>query len=191
MPAPSRRHTNQDFASSMSLLLAEIGFAGIMLYLFIGNVGDRFEKGVSEQLPIYRYEVSTDTIFLPASHVLHLELPVGGDVYCEGKRIKLEQLPKLVERHLYRAIGKDTIFFVSLRTERAAAYSVYLAVKDIVLAQQRDYLNELSLQSFREPYSEDMPFYQRKLLGQKQCLEMMEQLPDADEDRLQVVYRRI
>jgi hypothetical protein len=189
MSSRSHRHTNQDFASKIGLLFAELGLIGVMAYMFLGNVEGQFIKGIAERLPPYQYEEPIDTIFLPAGHVLHLELPVGNDLFCEGKRIKLKQLPSLVERHLYRSIDKDTIFFVSLRTERAAAYPTYIAVKDILLAQQYDRLNELSLQNFGEPYSTDMPFSQRKALRKQLDLGLSEWMPDEGRERLKMLRR--
>ncbi|TXF91457.1 hypothetical protein FUA23_01825 [Neolewinella aurantiaca] len=125
-------------------------------------------------MPYYNYEISSDTLFIPASHILHLDLIVENRIYCEGKHIELIQLEDLVNNHLYRAIDKDTIFFVSLHSERAATYETYLAVKDVVLTQQKGRLNELSLQIFGEPYSSDMHVSRKRILRQQLELGLLE-----------------
>lgn len=159
---------------------------GIMTFTSIGRV-DSLDQGIMERMPAYQYEVSPDTIYLPAGHVLHLELTGGSLLRCEGKLIDLHQLPNMVERHLYQAIKQDTIYFVSLRTARTASYSTYLSVKNIVLAQRNDRMNELSLQIAGEPYTDDMPSSYRKAIHIRLELGLLEWVPDESGIKLRMI----
>lgn len=179
MPTPSRRHTNADFAGRIQLLLAEIGLMGVLAYMFIGTPAVQL-TGISTRLPPYQYEITEDTIFIPAKHILHLQLTGQQRIVCEGKPVSLPELTQLIERHLYQAIAQDTIYFVSLRTAREANYRTYIDVRDAILRQQADRKNELSLRWFNRVYSEDAPYAQRKKISEALELHLIEWEPQRD-----------
>lgn len=179
MPAPSRRHTNADFAGRMQLLLAEIGLMGVLAYLFIGIPAEQL-TGLSTRLPPYQYEITNDTVFIPSNHILHIQLASQRSIVCEGNPVSLPELTQLLERHLYQSISQDTIYFVSLRTSRDANYRIYVDVRDAIRHQQTDRLNELSLRWFNQEYSEDAPYAQWKKINEALELRLIEWEPQRD-----------
>lgn len=156
MPKTSRRHSNGDFAQSVSLLFSDLLLSGILGMVMMG-LSPYEDMGISATLAPHFYETE-DTLKIPTTAILHLDIDAASQLYVDSTVYGYPQAEATICRYLESRVWQKKNAYLWIRVDRKARYHSYLALRDAIKRAERVLMDEKSIELYGEPFTEDFPF---------------------------------
>lgn len=160
----SRNRMNPEInASSM----ADIAFLLLIFFLVTTTIAE--DKGILVKLPPWSEE-EPDITRLKTRNVYSVLVNAQNELLVRGERVELRSLRENTKEFISNPQRREdyaespTRAIISLKNDRGTNYETYLQVYNELKAAYTELWNELSLRKYGVPYSEEMPFAQRKAI---------------------------
>ncbi len=160
----SRNRMNPEInASSM----ADIAFLLLIFFLVTTTIAE--DKGILVKLPPWSEE-EPDITRLKTRNVYSVLVNAQNELLVRGERMGLDMLRENTKEFISNPQQREdyaespTRAIISLKNDRGTNYETYLQVYNELKAAYTELWNDLSLRKYGVPYSEEMPFAQRKAI---------------------------
>jgi biopolymer transport protein ExbD len=147
------RMKNEINAGSM----ADIAFLLLIFFLVTTTIVE--DKGILVKLPPWSDE-EPDITKLKTRNVYSVLVNAQDQLLVRGEPLRIAQLRENAKEFIESP--KNAI--ISLKNDRGTSYEAYLGVYNELKAAYAELWTELSQSRYGEPYSDDMPFAQRKAI---------------------------
>lgn len=142
------------------------------------------DKGISVKLPPWSEE-EPDITKLKARNILKITVDAQNKIYVNGKETKVEELTARAKVFIANPEGHPDLAesprkaIVSLKNERGTNYKEYLAAYNALKAAYHELWDELSQRKYGIPYSDDMPYDQKRAIREEIPFVLSEAEPTA------------
>lgn len=157
------RMKNEINAGSM----ADIAFLLLIFFLVTTTIVE--DKGILVKLPPWSDE-EPDITQLKTRNVYSVLVNAQDQLLVRGEPVRIGQLRENAKEFIMNPSRRDdlaespTNAIISLKNDRGTSYEAYLNVYNELKGAYAELWNALSEARYGEPYSDDMPFAQRKAI---------------------------
>lgn len=142
------------------------------------------DKGISVKLPPWSEE-EPDITKLKTRNVLKITVDAQNKIYVNGKETKVEDLTARAKAFIANPEGHPDLAesprkaIVSLKNERGTNYKEYLEAYNALKTAYYELWDELSQRKYGVPYSDDMPYNQKRAIREEIPFVLSESEPTA------------
>ncbi|NJB86321.1 biopolymer transport protein ExbD [Lewinella marina] len=157
------RMNNEINAGSM----ADIAFLLLIFFLVTTTIAE--DKGILVKLPPWSDE-EPDITKLKERNVFSVLVNAQNQLLVRDEPARIGELRERAKEFIMNPTRRPDLAegprnaIISLKNDRGTDYETYLAVYNELKGAYDDLWNEESLKRYGEPYSEEMPFAQRKAI---------------------------
>lgn len=157
------RMKNEINAGSM----ADIAFLLLIFFLVTTTIVE--DKGILVKLPPWSDE-EPDITQLKERNVYSVLVNAQDQLLVRGQSMQVGDLRENAKEFIMNPAKRPDLSespknaIISLKNDRGTSYEVYLSVYNELKGAYAELWDELSLARYGEPYSEEMPFSQRKAI---------------------------
>lgn len=163
MARSKSRMSNEINAGSM----ADIAFLLLIFFLVTTTIVE--DKGIVVKLPPWSEE-EPDITKLNKRNVFAVLVNANNQLLVRGELADIKELKERTKEFIANPYNREdlaeapTKAIISLKNDRGTKYETYLAVYNELKAAYNELWNELAMQRYGVPYSEDIPVaYQRAI----------------------------
>ena len=157
------RMNNEINAGSM----ADIAFLLLIFFLVTTTIAE--DKGILVKLPPWSDE-EPDITKLKERNVFSVLVNANNELLVREEPARIGELRERAKEFIMNPSNRPDLAegpknaIISLKNDRGTDYDTYLAVYNELKGAYDDLWDELSQRRYGEPYSEEMPFAQRKAI---------------------------
>ena len=157
------RMNNEINAGSM----ADIAFLLLIFFLVTTTIAE--DKGILVKLPPWSDE-EPDITKLKERNVFSVLVNAQNDLLVRDEPARIGELRERAKEFIMNPANRPDLAegpknaIISLKNDRGTDYDTYLAVYNELKGAYDELWDELSQRRYGEPYSEEMPFAQRKAI---------------------------
>jgi biopolymer transport protein ExbD len=147
--------------------MADIAFLLLIFFLVTTTIVE--DKGILVKLPPWSDE-EPDITKLKTRNVYSVLVNAQDQLLVRGEPLRIAQLRENAKEFIANPNKRENLSespknaIISLKNDRGTSYEAYLGVYNELKAAYAELWTELSQSRYGEPYSDDMPFAQRKAI---------------------------
>ena len=147
--------------------MADIAFLLLIFFLVTTTIAE--DKGILVKLPPWSDE-EPDITKLKERNVFSVLVNANNELLVREEPARIGELRERAKEFIMNPTNRPDLAegpknaIISLKNDRGTDYDTYLAVYNELKGAYDDLWDELSQRRYGEPYSEEMPFAQRKAI---------------------------
>ena len=147
--------------------MADIAFLLLIFFLVTTTIAE--DKGILVKLPPWSDE-EPDITKLKERNVFSVLVNANNELLVREEPARIGELRERAKEFIMNPTNRPDLAegpknaIISLKNDRGTDYDTYLAVYNELKGAYDELWNELSERRYGEPYSEEMPFAQRKAI---------------------------